>query len=105
MSETIGPVAVLPRDGQGPLLPGVAEVSPETQKLVDDEVRSIIERSDEEVLALLEENRRRLDSLAAALLQHETLDEEAAYEAAGVERQASPPAESLATAASSRLGD
>jgi cell division protease FtsH len=105
MSEAIGPVAVLPRDGAGPLLPGVAEVSPDTQKLLDDEVRSIVERSDEEVLGLLEANRRRLDSLAAALLQHETLDEQAVYAAAGVERQGAPAADSLATAARSRLGD
>ena len=33
MSSAIGPVAVLPRDGAGPLLPGVAEVSPDTQRL------------------------------------------------------------------------
>src|SRR5207302_7759579 len=39
MSSAIGPVAVIPRDGAGPFLPGVAEVSPSTQQLVDDEVR------------------------------------------------------------------
>src|SRR4029078_11068297 len=42
MSDAIGPVAVIPRDGSGPLLPGVSEVSPETQRLVDDEVRRIV---------------------------------------------------------------
>jgi cell division protease FtsH len=105
MSEAIGPVAVLPRDGAGPLLPGVAEVSPETQKLLDNEVRSIVDRSDDEVVALLQENRRRLDSLAAALLQHETLDEDAAYAAAGVERKPAPAAADLAAAARSRLDD
>jgi cell division protease FtsH len=105
MNETIGPVAVLPRDGAGPLLPGAAEASPETQKLLDEEVRRIVDRSDEEVVALLGENRRRLDSLAAALLQHETLDEDAAYAAAGVERRATPAATDLAAAARSRLHD
>jgi cell division protease FtsH len=106
MSETIGPVAVLPRDGAGPLLPGVAEVSPETQKLLDEEVRNIVDRSDDEVLVLLQENRPRLDSLAAALLQHETLDEDAAYAAAGVERKATPAmTDHLAAAARSRLHD
>src|ERR671934_260551 len=45
MSEAIGPIAVLPRDGSGPLLPGVAEVSPATQKLVDDEVRRIVDQA------------------------------------------------------------
>jgi cell division protease FtsH len=105
MNETIGPVAVLPQDGAGPLLPGAAEASPETQKLLDEEVRRIVDRSDEEVVALLGENRRRLDSLAAALLQHETLDEDAAYAAAGVERRATPAATDLAAAARSRLHD
>src|SRR5436305_8357401 len=64
MSDTIGPVAVIPRDGQGPLLPGVAEVAPETQKLVDDEVRRIVEESHREVVVLLGQHRAQLDSLA-----------------------------------------
>jgi cell division protease FtsH len=84
MSERIGTVAVLPSDGQGPLLPGVAEVSQVTQQLVDEEVRRLIARSHEEVLALLRENRDKLDSLADALLEHETLDQDDAYAAAGV---------------------
>jgi cell division protease FtsH len=41
-----------------------------------------------EVARLLRENRARLDSLAAALLEHETLDEADAYAAAGVTGQA-----------------
>src|SRR6184192_1465890 len=86
MSSAIGPVAVLPRDGSGPLLPGAAEVSPATQKLVDDEVRRVVDESQQEVLALLEQNRDKLDSLATALLEHETLDEDDAYAAAGVAR-------------------
>ena len=32
MSDTIGPVAALPADGQGPLLPGVSETSQSTQR-------------------------------------------------------------------------
>jgi cell division protease FtsH len=36
------------------------------------------------VVALLGENRTRFDGLAAALLEHETLDEDEAYAAAGV---------------------
>src|SRR6266487_111899 len=94
MSAAIGPVAVIPRDGMGPLLPGVAEVSPETQKLVDDEVRRIVEESHEQVVALLQENRSKLDSLATALLEHETLDEDDAYAAAGVARVDAPAADS-----------
>jgi cell division protease FtsH len=102
MSPAIGPVAVLPRDGVGPLLPGAAEVSPQTQQLIDQEVRRIVEESHKEVVALLKKNRRKLDSLANALLEHETLDEEDAYAAAGVARAAKPATDSYATAARTR---
>jgi len=103
MSSAIGPVAVIPRDGIGPLLPGVAEVSQHTQQLVDDEVRRIVEESHQQVIALLQQNRSKLDSLASALLEHETLDEDDAYAAAGVPRTATPTAESFTAAARSRI--
>jgi len=102
MSSAIGPVAVIPRDGTGPLLPGAAEVSPATQQLVDDEVRRIVDAAHEQVVALLQENRDKLDSLAMALLEHETLDEDDAYAAAGVPRHAAASAESYSAAARSR---
>jgi cell division protease FtsH len=86
MSEAIGQVSVLPSPARGPLLSGVAEVSPHTQELVDAEVHKIVEASYADVLALLRESRAKLDSLAVALLEHETLDEADAYAAAGVER-------------------
>jgi cell division protease FtsH len=100
MSDAVGPIAVLPRDGSGPFLPGAAEQSPQTQKLVDDEVRRIVAEAHDEVATLLTENRARLDALAAALLEHETLDETDAYAAAGVTRPPGPPpARELAAAA------
>src|SRR5207244_8020280 len=102
MSPAIGPVAVIPRDGTGPFLPGAAEVSPDTQRLVDDEVRRIVDESHKQVVALLQKNRSKLDSLATALLEHETLDEEDAYAAAGVSRTATPTTDSYAAAARSR---
>jgi cell division protease FtsH len=83
MSKRIGPIAVISRDGPG-LLPGAADTSPATQQLVDDEVRRIVDEAYQEVVELLRTNRERLDSLASALLEHETLDEDAAYAAAGV---------------------
>src|SRR5215210_4515496 len=103
MSSAVGPVAVLPRDGAGPLLPGVAEVSPETQRLVDVEVRRIVDEAHQQVVALLQDNRHRLDSLANALLEHETLDEDDAYAAAGVDRTATATSDSYAAAARSRV--
>jgi len=102
MSRAIGPIAVIPRDGSGPFLPAGSEISPDTQKLVDAEVRRIVEESHKEVVALLEENRDKLDSLARALLEHETLDEEDAYAAAGVARAAAPSAEPSSMAARSQ---
>jgi cell division protease FtsH len=103
MSSAIGPVAVIPRDGVGPFLPGAAEVSPRTQQLVDDEVRRVVDESHQEVVALLRRHRSKLDSLATALLEHETLDEEDAYAAAGVPRAATEGADPDAAAARSRL--
>ncbi len=102
MSDVLGPIAVIPRDGSGPLLPGAAETSAETQKLVDDEVRRIVAEAHDEVVALLTGDRARLDALASALLQHETLDEDDAYEAAGLMRSKPTPAGALAVAARSR---
>jgi cell division protease FtsH len=103
MSSAIGPVAVISRDGQGPFLPGVSEVSQATQKLIDDEVRRIVEEAHQEVVDLLQKNRDKLDSLAKALLEHETLDEDDAYDAAGVPRPASPEPASYSAAARTRV--
>jgi cell division protease FtsH len=100
MSATLGPVVLLPRDGTGPF-GGGPELSPDTQKLIDDEIRRVVTDAHEEVVALLRENRERLDHLAQALLEHETLDEDDAYAAAGVEAPADAPAEPLARVARS----
>ena len=86
MSRAIGPIAVIPQDGFSPLLPGAAETSESTQRLVDEEVRRIVETAHSEVSTLLREHRSNLDSLVSALLEHETLDEADAYAAAGLPR-------------------
>ncbi len=88
MSEAIGTIAVIPADGQGPQLPGVSEVSAETQQLIDEEVRRLVAAAHEDAVALLRENRDKLDSLVVKLLEHETLDEADAYAAAGITRTA-----------------
>jgi cell division protease FtsH len=90
MSRTIGPIAVIPSEAQNPLLPGAAQVSETTQRLVDEEVRRIVEEAHGAVTRLLTEHRERLDSLTEALLAAETLDEDAAYEAARVPREREP---------------
>jgi cell division protease FtsH len=93
MSEVVGPVAVVPRDGTNPLLPGAEAPSPHTQELVDQEVRRIVDQAYDEVLTLLRDNRDKLENLAHALLGHETLEEPDAYAAAGVERRPRPDRE------------
>jgi cell division protease FtsH len=93
MSERIGTVAVIPSDGQGPLLPGAAQVSEQTQELLDDEVRRIVREAHEEVLALLHAHRAKLDALAEALLEKETLDQDEAYAVAGVVGATDPAAD------------
>jgi cell division protease FtsH len=86
MSRAIGPIAVLPVDGMGPLLPGAAETSEATQRMVDEEVRRIVETAHSEVSELLRSHRSNLDALANTLLERETLDEAGAYAAAGLSR-------------------
>src|SRR3954451_24800928 len=95
MSQKIGPIAVIPSDANGPLLPGVSEVSEATQQTIDDEVRRIVEEAHAEVTRLLSEHRDKLESLTERLLEKETLDMDEAYEAAGVPRPRAPEAEPL----------
>jgi cell division protease FtsH len=87
MSPAIGPIAVASVDGRGPFYPGSGEVSERTHELIDDEIRRIVDEAHAQTVKLLTENRDKLDALAEALLEHETLDEDEAYAAAGVERQ------------------
>ena len=104
MSDAVGPIAVLPQDQNGPLLPGSQPASESTQELVDKEVRRIVDESYTEVRSLLTEHRDQLDSLTDALLGQETLDEDAAYDAAQVPRHAAdtPQETTTATSASTR---
>ena len=90
MSEKVGFLAVAPREGQSPLLPGAEPVSEATKELIDSEVRRIVDDELDHVRQLLTDNRERLDALAEALLEHETLDELDAYAAAGIAREREP---------------
>jgi len=88
MSDVIGLVSVLPAPGEERY--GSVQVSNDTHELVDREVRRIIEACYERARRALAENRDKLESLTQALLEHETLDEDDAYEAAGVDRTEKP---------------
>jgi cell division protease FtsH len=81
MSSRIGMVAVLPPNGA---IPWAELTSPRTLELVDEEVRRTVEAAYDDVLALLVAERSRLDALAEALLECETLDQIDAYRIAGL---------------------
>jgi cell division protease FtsH len=91
MSDAVGPVTVLPPPGQESPL-GLDGVAPATKELVDREVRRIVDECYDEAVTTLMGNRSRLDGLARTLLQRETLDEDDAYAAAGVDPQQAPGA-------------
>jgi cell division protease FtsH len=86
MSQKVGFLTVAPQDGQSLLLPGSEPVSEATQELIDVEVRRIVDEEQDATDQLLADNRDRLDALAEALLERETLDEADAYAVAGIER-------------------
>ena len=87
MSDKVGLVSVLPGPGEepNPFAPD-GGASPATRELVDAEVRRIVDECYERSESLLRENREKLDALADALLEKETLDEADAYRVAGFDR-------------------
>ncbi|WSA79353.1 ATP-dependent zinc metalloprotease FtsH [Streptomyces sp. NBC_01799] len=85
MSERVGRLTAIPGDAQQAY--GLS-AAPATLDVVDHEMRRIVDECYIEAQQLLREHREKLDALASALLQNETLDEEAAYRAAGVARLA-----------------
>ncbi|KAH7135888.1 intermembrane space AAA protease-like protein IAP-1 [Dendryphion nanum] len=52
------------------------QVSPETKRLIDNEVRRLIDEAKESARQILQSKRKELDLLAQALVQYETLDKE-----------------------------
>jgi cell division protease FtsH len=89
MSERIGPVSVLPAEGD----PRMLGISPGALNTVDAEVARLIGQCHQEALRLLGDNRPKLDAIANALLEHETLDEADVYAAAGIATRAASHAE------------
>ncbi len=85
MSDAIGAVAITDGSQDSALLPGSVPASTATQELLDEEVRRIVDAAEHDVIQLLARERGRLDALARALLERETLDQPEAYEVAGVE--------------------
>ncbi|WP_274717457.1 ATP-dependent zinc metalloprotease FtsH [Thermoleophilum album] len=84
MGERVGLVAVLPRDGQGPVPFAADAPADATRRLLDEEVRRLVEERYRAVRDLLERERDRLERLARALLERETLEADEARRAAGL---------------------
>jgi cell division protease FtsH len=74
MSAAVGPVFL---DNENPYAPEPPNPA------IDDEVRRIVEGAEEEAVALLRDNRPRLDALVARLLEKETIDQDEVYEVVG----------------------
>jgi cell division protease FtsH len=87
-SKKVGMVSVLPGPAEESLFfPGTGPASERTRELVDEEVRHIVDECYARAIDTLRGHRPQLDSLAHALLEHETLDEVDAYAAAGIPRK------------------
>jgi len=95
MSTELGPIALPASEAPGALAAGTA-VSESTHRAIDREVRRIVATARADALKLLRDERRRLDHLAEALLEQETLDQDAAYRAAGLEPPTRPATVPLA---------
>ncbi|WP_019889777.1 ATP-dependent zinc metalloprotease FtsH [Streptomyces purpureus] len=85
MSELVGRLTAIPSDVQQAY--GLS-AAPATLDAVEGEMRRIVDECYESACRQLRENRDRLDALAAAILEAESLEEEAAYRAAGITRLA-----------------
>ena len=86
MSPKLGPLNLTqPGDGAA----STEHFSEETAKILDEEVRRIVDECHRESVRLLTENRERLDRLAEAVLKKDTLDQDEIYAATGISK---PPA-------------
>ena len=83
MSPKLGPINLTqPGDGAGYR----EQFSEETARLLDEEVRRIVDECHQEAIRMLTENRDRLDRLVEALLKKDTLDQDEIYAATGLSR-------------------
>jgi len=77
MSEKIGPVMF--KHGEEHVFLGreiaqQKDFSEHTARIIDEEIQDIVKEMEQKALGLLKQNRGKLDTLAEALLEHETLD-------------------------------
>jgi cell division protease FtsH len=76
MSESLGPVRYLTGAGMGYLSEQSMvrqDISPETARMIDDEIRRLVERAQSEAMDILRENRAALDEIAVVLQKREVI--------------------------------
>jgi cell division protease FtsH len=94
MSDRLGPVTLAssnaaqlgepePENGMA----GWRPYSEDTARLIDAEIRRVLDDSYADAVRLLNDNRQPLDALATALLAHETLEEQEILQVTGLHRQ------------------
>ena len=79
LSERLGPLTYSEEEGEVFLGHSVTQhktVSDQTQDLIDEEVRSIVNRNYQRSTQILEEQEQKLHVMAGALIQYETIDAE-----------------------------
>jgi cell division protease FtsH len=83
MSDEVGPVRLQVKAGEGFLGDdsSLVDLSPETQRDVEEAVRGMITDAQQEAMSILRSHRRELDSLAARLDADETLEDDVLQEA------------------------
>jgi hypothetical protein len=83
MSDQVGPVRLMVKAGEGFLGDdsSLIELSPETQRDVEDAVRGMITAAQREATTILRSHRRELDTLAARLDAEETLEDDVLQQA------------------------
>ncbi len=100
MSPRVGPLNLGGEDGQGPFGLAQKPYSESTAALIDAEIKRIVEECLVDAQRLLKENRDRLDALAKALLEAESLDEAQILQVTGL--PARPPLPHPTVAATNR---
>jgi cell division protease FtsH len=95
MSPRVGPLNYAEQAEQtGPL--AARPYSSATGRIIDEEVRRIVEECHEEAERLLQQHRDKLDALSRALLEEDSLDEAEILRVTGLEPQPASPGETPA---------
>ncbi len=79
LSETLGPLSYEEEEGEvflGHSVTRHKQISGETQRTIDQEVRTVIDRNYQRAKQLLQDNLQKLHTMAAALMKYETIDAE-----------------------------